>query len=189
MEVERLRQAYDLEVEFAPYLLDPSTPPEGKPRRQSTQPGDPPTPIEQRAAGLGITFTRGREWTSNSHLALEAAEFAAERGAAVPFHLSLFKVYFEDLADIGKIETIVAAGERAGLPAAELEAALASGRYRSEVDAAIQHAREIGVSAVPTFLLDGKYAVIGAQEAAVFEDILQRKFNRSPRHSPPTTLL
>jgi predicted DsbA family dithiol-disulfide isomerase len=187
VEVERLRQAYDLDIQFAPYLLDPSTPSEGKPRRQATLPGDPPTPIEQRAADLGITFTRGRTWTSNSHLALEAAAFAEEHGDPIPFHRAMFRAYFEELADIGEIETVVRIGAENGLAEVELREALVTRRYRDEVDEGICWARGIGVTAVPTFVLDGQYGIVGAQDAAVFEDLLQRKLGRSPRRWPAGT--
>jgi len=167
-------------VQFAPFFLDPSTPPEGKPRRQVTNPGDPPTPIEQRAAGLGITFTRGRTWTSNSHLALQAAEFAEEHGQSLPFHRAMFKAYFEDLEDIGNLDTVVRVGADAGLPEAELRVALTSGRYRGDVDEGIRWAQQLGVTAVPTFVLDGKYGIVGAQEGPAFENLLQTKVGRSP---------
>lgn len=167
-------------MQFAPFFLDPTTPPEGKPRRQMTKPDDPPTPIEQRAAGLGITFTRGRTWTSNSHLALEAAEFAAEHGDPWRFHRAMFKAYFEDLADIGDIEVVVRVGAEAGLPEAELREALAAGRYREPVDEGIRWAQQIGVTAVPTFVLDGRLGIVGAQELPVFEDVLQNQLGRAP---------
>ena len=168
-------------MQFTPFLLDPTTPPEGKPRRQVTRPNDPPTAIEQRAAELGITFTRGRDRTSNSHLALEAAEFAAEHGDALRFHRVMFKAYFEDLADIGTIDAVTQIGAAAGLPEDELRTALTTGRYRDAVDEGIQWAQQAGVTAVPTFVLGGKYSIVGAQESRVFEDLLQRKLSRSPK--------
>jgi predicted DsbA family dithiol-disulfide isomerase len=170
-----------VDIQFTPFLLDPTTPPEGKPRRQVTQPGDPPTPIEQRSTSLGITFTRGRTWTSNSHLSLEAAAFADEHGETMRFHRAMFKAYFEDLADIGDIDVIVAVGASCGLPEAELREALTSGRYRAEIDDGIQWAQQVGVTAVPTFVLGEKYGIVGAQELPVFEEVLQNKLGRSPR--------
>ena len=167
-------------MQFAPFLLDPMTPPEGKPRRQMTKPDDPPTPMEQRAATLGITFTRGRTWTSNSHLALEAAEFADEHGDPLRFHRGMFKAYFEDLEDIGDLDTVVRIGAAAGLPEAELREALTSGQYRERVDEGIQWAQQLGVTAVPTFVLGERYGIVGAQDAAVFEDLLQSKLGASP---------
>jgi predicted DsbA family dithiol-disulfide isomerase len=146
-----------------------------------TAPDDPPTPIEQRATGLGITFTRGRTWTSNSHLALQAAEFADEHGDPIRFHRAMFKAYFEDLEDIGNLDIVVRIGTEAGLPEPELREALTSGRYSGEVDEGIRWAQQIGVTAVPTFVLGEQYGIVGAQELPVFENVLLTKFGRSPK--------
>lgn len=139
-----------------------------------TNPGDPPSHLELRGQELGITFTRGRTWTSNSHLALQAAEFAREHPQAWEFHRRMFKAYFEDLADIGSIDTIVRIADEAGLPAAELRSALEQGEFRSEVDQGIAWARSIGVSAVPTFVFGGRLAVVGAQPLEVFEQVVEQ---------------
>jgi len=161
-------------VRFAPFFLDPSTPPEGKPRRQYSQPGDPPSPLEQRGASLGITFTRGRTWTSNSHLALQAGEFAEEHGdVGQAFHKRLFKAYFEELADIGKVDELVRLGGEAGLPADELRAALESGRYCQQVDDGLAWSHAAGVRAVPTFIFDERMGLVGAQPSEVFEELMQ----------------
>jgi predicted DsbA family dithiol-disulfide isomerase len=176
VEVERLSAHYDLDVRFAPYLLDPTTPPEGKPRRQMSKPGDPPSHLEQRGESLGIRFSRGRTWSSNSHLGLEAAEFAADRypGHADAFHKRMFKAYFDELADIGTVDAVAGLGAEAGLPGDELRTALEEGGYRQQVDDGIAWAREIGVTAVPTFIIDEKYAIVGAQPLEVFEDTFGR---------------
>jgi len=163
-----------VEVRHAPYLLDPTTPPEGKARRPMTRPEDPPTAMELRAESLGIRFTRGRTWTSNTLLAHEGGEFAFEHGRDWEYTRAMFKAYFEDLADIGKVETVVAVGEAAGLEGAALRTALEAGTYREGVAEAIRWTREIGVSGVPTYVFAEKYAVVGAQDYDVFESIIQR---------------
>ena len=80
-----------MEVRHAPYLLDPTTPPEGKARRPMTRPEDPPTAMELRAEALGIRFTRGRTWTSNTLLAHEGGEFAFEQGRDWEYTRAMFK--------------------------------------------------------------------------------------------------
>jgi len=145
-----------------------------------TQPGDPPTAMEVRGESLGIHFSRGRSWTSNSHLALEAAEFAAEEHPKVDLHRPMFKAYFDDLEDIGALDTVVRIGASAGLPEAELRAALSEGRYRQQVDEGIAWSQQIGVTAVPTFVLDERFAVVGAQELEFFESVM-KKLGREPR--------
>lgn len=161
-------------VRFAPFLLDPSIPPEGKPRKPYTRPGDPPTPMEERAQSLGLHFTRGRTFTSNSHLALEAAEFAAEHGDGIAFHRRMFRAYFDDLEDIGQLDVVVRVGKEAGLDEAALREALTTRHYRQQVDDGLRWSREIGVTAVPTFVFDEKYGFAGAQDYETFTSVVQR---------------
>jgi predicted DsbA family dithiol-disulfide isomerase len=174
VEVERLREEYDVDVRFAPFYLHPETPPEGMPARRIVAPDDPPTRTELRARNLGIQFTRGRTWASNSYLSLQAAEFATEHGDMWRFHRRMFKAYFEDLEDIGDLDTVVRIGVDAGLDADELRAALEDGRYRQTVDEGLAWSRGVGVTAVPTFILDQKYGIVGAQELSTFRQAMQQ---------------
>ena len=57
---------------------------------------------------------------------------------------------------------------------ADLRDALTTGRYRDQVDAGIEWARAIGVTGIPTFIFNEKYAVVGAQEYPVFQQVMQR---------------
>jgi predicted DsbA family dithiol-disulfide isomerase len=184
VEVERLRQEYDFDVHFAPFYLHPETPPEGMPPRRITLPDAPPTPIELRAEDLGIKFTRGRTWASNSYLSLQAADFASEYGDEWRFHRRMFKAYFEDLEDIGKLDNVVRIGADAGLDEAGLRAALEEGRYRERVDQEIGWSRRIGVTAVPTFVFNQQYGMVGAQELDAFRYMMEQI--GAPKRQLPT---
>lgn len=181
MEVERLQREYDVQVRWAPYLLDPTTPPEGKPRKPQTRPDDPPTQIEARGAEGGLTFRRGRTWTSNSHLALEAAEWCAEMPEANAFHRAMFKAYFDDLEDIGDIEVILRTAASVGLDVEALRPVLENRELKDQVDQGILWAREVGVTGVPTFVFEEKWAVVGAQDYNVFESLVQ-KLGKQPKN-------
>jgi predicted DsbA family dithiol-disulfide isomerase len=183
-EVERLSQEYDLDVQFAPFFLRPDTPPEGMKHTRITPQDAPPTPIELRAGLLGINFTRGRTWLPNTHLALEAAEFAGEYGDQWRFHKEMFKAYFEDLKDIGDVEVLVEIGESAGLPGGALREALIDGRNRERVDEGIAWSRSIGVTAIPTFVFDAKYGMVGAQELPAFRQVLSQ-LGHEPKAKQP----
>lgn len=181
-EVEQLMQDYDVRVRFAPYLLDPSVPPEGKVREPRNRSSEAASYMEQRASSKGITMSQGRTKTSWSHFALEAAEFAEDHGLAFEYHKRMFKAYFTDLEDIGTIDAVVRIGAEAGLPADELRAALESGEYRQHVDDGVEWARQVGVRSIPTFVFDNEYALVGAQEYPVFQDLLAQ-IGRKPRAS------
>jgi predicted DsbA family dithiol-disulfide isomerase len=174
VEVEKLQARYDVDVRFAPYLLDPTTPPEGKARKRYTNPDDPPTDMELRAEASGIKFSRGREWTSNSHLSLEAAEYASDHGKGIEFHRPVFKAYFEDLADISDIDLLVGIGKDVGLDPDDLKKTLDTRANRETVDEIIQWSRGIGVTGVPTFVFNEKYGFVGAQDFSVFESMMER---------------
>ena len=66
----------------------------------------------------------------------------------------------------------VAAG--IGLDAGQLRVALAEGRYAAEVAEQLAWARAAGVTGVPTVIFSGKFAVVGAQDYAVFRDVAGR---------------
>ena len=133
--------------------------------------------MEQRGIELGLTYSRGRSWSSNSLRALEAGEFANEHETAEiawAFHRALFKAYFTDLADINDVEVLVGAGRAAGVDIEALRASLESRSYQEQVAEGLRWSREVGVTAVPTFVIDEQYAVVGAQPVEVFENVLQQ---------------
>ena len=55
---------------------------------------------------------------------------------------------------------------------AQLRQALTNGDYRDKVDEQIEWARTVGVTGVPTFIFDYKYAIVGAQEYEAFERVM-----------------
>lgn len=151
------------------------------PARRIVPPEAPVTPMEQRGKNLEISFNRGRQWASNSYIALQAAEFANEHGDMWAFHRRMFKAYFDELQDIGTIDSVVRIGAEAGLNADELRAALEDGRYRERVDEGISWSRAIGVTAIPTFVFNERWGIVGAQELMAFRQMME-KIGQPPKH-------
>ena len=183
MEVERLQEEYDFDVHFAPFLLHPETPPEGAPPRRIVSPDAPPTPQEQRGEKLGIEFRRGRTWSSWSLLALEAAEHAfqaSEHGWA--FHKRLFKAYFTDLENISDIDVLARVAGEVGIDPDGMRQALTDRRYQQAVEESITWSRQVGVTAIPTFIFNERMGMVGAQELPAFREMMARVGN-PPRQS------
>ena len=88
-----------------------------------------------------------------SRKALEAAEFARERGLYDEMHNALFRAFFEDGRDIGDVEVILDVAAPVGLNPNELRAALAEDRHTGKVLADEELSRKLGVSSVPTMLV------------------------------------
>ncbi len=140
---------------------------------------DPNTPLAARAAREGLTLVR-RDIVPSTRRAHEAAEYARARGRLDPMHAALLRRYWTEAQDLYAMETLRAAAVEAGLDPDELERAIAAGSFRPAVDAAVEEAHELGIHAVPTFILDDRLAIEGAQELPVFRAAM-RQLGVSPR--------
>lgn len=114
-----------------------------------------------------------RDRTSNSRLALEATEYAREKGKADGFHHALMFAYWRDTNDIGNIEVVLDVAKVSGLDAEELRQALTDRRYSEEVQHQIDLARQFNINAVPSFIFDNKFLVQGCQPYDVFEQVME----------------
>lgn len=169
-------------MQYAPFLLDASVPPEGRPQPPSSgRKSEARAYMEGRAEALGLRFSEGRTHRSSSIPALQAAEFASEHGeCAEAFHRRVFDAYFDELEDIGNVDTLVRLGEDVGLPGDGLRQAIEDEVYRERVEEAVEGARLAGVRSVPTFIFDEQYAVVGAQEYETFQAVM-KELGREPR--------
>lgn len=175
MEVEKLRQAYDVQVDWRPFFLRPETPPEGLPLpayvRERMR--DPLNPLKRRARAAGLTMVE-REVIPSTRRAHEAAEFARAHGKLEPMHAALLRRYWAEGEDLWQWSCLRGAARECGLDPDALQRALEEGSYRGAVEAAVQEARGIGVSAVPTFLIADRFAIQGAQEYPVFRRAMEQ---------------
>ena len=80
----------------------------------------------------------------------------------------LFQVYFLEGGDLGDTAVLAGAAGRAGLDPKAAETFLAGSTYRNEVVSEDATARRMGIQGVPCFIVDGAYAVSGAQEPEYF---------------------
>jgi len=89
------------------------------------------------------------------------------------FHRALFTAYFTDFENLMDAEVLVRHAESVGLDGAALRTALAEGTYLEQTNEGIEHAYAVGVQAIPTFILDEQYAVVGAQEYDTLERVME----------------
>ncbi len=133
----------------------------------------PDNPLKVRARQLGIELVE-REWVPSSRRAHEATEFARAEGRVEPFHAAVLHAYWSEGRDIHDWAVLEAAATHAGLDAAAMRTAVDAGTFAPIVDERVEAARALGVEAVPTFLIDDRVVVQGAQTLAVFENGLAR---------------
>lgn len=162
-------------IEWKPFLLRPGMPAQGMdlPPDFKDDMEDTRERLARVAAsgGLPIVFS---DHIPNSRPALEATEYAAGRGKGVELHRAVFTKLYGEGRDISRWEVLREAAADAGLNPDEMQAQVESGRYREEVESLAEAARELGVHAVPTFVINGRYRIVGAQPYEVFREAIEK---------------
>jgi predicted DsbA family dithiol-disulfide isomerase len=117
--------------------------------------------------GIDFAFDRIRR-TPNTLNAHRLIRLAAASGRADAVAEALFQGYFSDGVDIGDVDALARVAAGAGLDERATRVHLAGGAGTQEVLAEEHRARRIGIDAVPCFIIDGDYALAGAQDPEMF---------------------
>ena len=173
--VQKLSQNYPLEVTWMPFYLRPDTPPEGMelPAHVKAHMKGMQTHLVQmaNAAGLRMIFP---DRIPNTRLAHEATEYARQKGKANEFHQAVFDCYYGQGEDISRWEVLQQAAKEIGLDADEMREEVEQGKFTALVSEQVRQAAELGVDGVPTYILNDRYAIVGAQPYEVFEQALKQ---------------
>jgi predicted DsbA family dithiol-disulfide isomerase len=165
-------------IRYLTFLLDPTVPKEGLPFRETMAAlkGGPQV-VEQmlqhatqagQAAGIVFHFDRVqyRPNTLASHALVKLAppEKTGEMVEAV------YKAYFEEGRDIGDLDVLVSIAEEQGLQPEEIRSQILAGAKQDEIEEDLAYARDLQITGVPFFVVDGKLGLSGAHPA---ENILK----------------
>ena len=173
----RERPDLDVDVRWRPFQLRPEMPAGGLPWRQFA--------VEKfggernmraafdhvAAAGEpdGARFDFGRIASApNTVDAHRVILHAREQGLQLPVADALFEAYFAGGADLNDRERLARIAASAGLDAEAVGDYLAGDAGTAEVWASQDEAGNLGVSGVPFYVFDGRYALSGAQPVAIF---------------------
>lgn len=175
MEVEQLRARHELALAWEPFELRPHAPETGwaVPEHIRARMRLPNNPLRQRATALGIELVE-REWVPSSRRAHECTEHARAEGKLAPFHAAVLRAYWSEGRDIHAWEVLESCAAAAALDPAAMRAAVESGAFARVVDERVEAARDLGIHAVPTFVIADRVLVEGAQTADVFEQAFAR---------------
>ena len=173
--LERALKAWDggpVNIRWRPFQLNPTMPRNGMDRRQYLEAkfGSPAAAREiyeqVSTAGTeeGIHFAFERiARTPNTFAAHRLIWLAGHQGKQDEMAEMLFRQYFLEGRDIGNIETLSQAAAHAGLDRAVSETFLVGDEGVEAVKAEEAAGYRLGIRAVPYFVLNGAYALSGAQ--------------------------
>lgn len=127
--------------------------------------------LKASGRAYGIEFNQ-LNILSNSHLSLAMGEYAKEKGKFHEYHEEIFNAYFTQGKDIGDLKVLSSIAEKIGLDSEDLLKSLEKGKYDRVLEETQQLAHENEINSTPTFIIDEKYAVVGAQPFESFREAL-----------------
>lgn len=175
----------EVQVRWRPFQLDPTIPAGGMDRREymiakfgsEERIRQIHARIEPLGEAEGIHFAFGAiKVAANTLDAHRVIRWAGAAGEAVQNRLvrRLFQLNFEEGANIGDHAVLTEAAHEAGMDASVVETLLPTDADVDQVRTEIATASRMGITGVPCFLLEGKYAVMGAQDADTLADAIRQ---------------
>lgn len=138
----------------------------------------------QMAKEVGLEFNIEESILANSLNAHRLIQFAKTKGLGNEIEEVLFKAHFTEKKNIDDLKTLVNIGVSIGLDEKETKEMLASDDFAYEVKQDEMQAKNIGVTGVPFFVFNNKYAVSGAQPSEAFLQTLEKSWEEYEKENP-----
>ncbi|SPJ22267.1 DsbA family oxidoreductase [Palleronia abyssalis] len=175
------RPDHPFQIEWHPFQLNFDMPSEGIDRRtymeakfggrEGAAKAYAPVVEAAEAAGLDIAWEK-IERTPNTLDAHRLIHWAGIEGRQTAAVSALFDAYFQRGEDIGQHEVLANIAERIEMDRDMVLRLLGMTADRADVAARDAHARERGVTGVPTFVVGERHAVPGAQPPELWRRVL-----------------
>jgi len=130
--------------------------------------------VTKMAKEVGLIYNLDNSIIANSFDAHRLSHLAKKYNLQNELEEALFKAYFTEGENIANHEILINLGSEIGIDISEIREMLESDEYSENVRLDIYEGGQIGVSGVPFFLFNDKYAVSGAQDSAVFLQALNQ---------------
>jgi predicted DsbA family dithiol-disulfide isomerase len=175
------RPDLEVEVRWRPFQLEPGIPEGGLPwaefsqRKFGGESGAKAAFFRVAAAGErdGIRFDFGRVASApNTVDAHRLILFARNHRLQQELSDALFGAYFTEGKDLNDHEELVHVASSVGLDATEVREYLAGEEGAYEVLSSQEEAWRLGITGVPFYVFEGRYAIYGAQPVEVFGEAL-----------------
>ena len=180
--LESFKHADEVEVTYRSFELDPSAPKDAttptagmlasKYGMTPEQARDAQGQMEERAAEDGLTFRMSDLRSGNTRDAHRLLHLAKDRDRQADLVERLYRGYFSEQLSIFDHSVLTKLAADAGLDRNEAADVLASEDYEPAVETDEAMASTLGVTGVPFFVIDRRYAFSGAQPADAMTQLL-----------------
>lgn len=135
--------------------------------------------LKQMGESVGIKFNLDITVAANTFPAHKLLHLAKKYEKSGAMKEALLEAHFMNGKNIADLEFLTSLAVGLGLDEGETKEALFGDSYDYEINQDIMEARNIGVSGVPYYLINNKYAVSGAQPVEVFIEVLEKAYQEN----------
>jgi predicted DsbA family dithiol-disulfide isomerase len=182
-------EQFDLSLHWRPFELNPRMPEEGQNLREHIAQKYGPaaaqsTSTRERLTRLGESLGFHFDYFEgmrvvNTFRAHQLLHWAGEQGKQTALKLALFEAFFSRRKDVNDVDVLIRTAASVGLSASDASDVLADGRYAQQVRSDEQWWLDREIHAVPAFIFNDRYSVLGAQEAQTFARVLNKLATRA----------
>jgi len=133
--------------------------------------------VTETAKRAGLEYNFDKAVVANSFNAHRVIQLAKTKGLGDAMEERLFRAYFTEGKDVADPAVLTKLGVDAGLTEADVSEALSNEAYADKVRKDIKEAQQSGLTGVPFFVFDRRYAISGAQPPEMFLQTLQKSLN------------
>ncbi|MDQ2658002.1 MAG: DsbA family oxidoreductase [Bacteroidota bacterium] len=175
--MELASDRFDFEVEYFPFELNPHMSEEGADYREylcKKYGGEDhfhkmTEHLRLTAAREGIPFNLEMQRTiPNTRNAHRIILIARDEGKQLEVVEAFFRAYFTEGVDLTRMDNLLDIAEEAGLDMELIEALLNSNTGKLEIEMAEKELQTLGITSIPLYIFENKFAVSGAQSVEAF---------------------
>jgi predicted DsbA family dithiol-disulfide isomerase len=175
--IDMLKNEFEFDITYHPFELNPQVPPEGIDQKafliNKFGSVDQYEALTNRVTvvaaqeGLILNYEK-QEVMPNTRKAHALIDLAQTHGLQIQVVEALFDSYFAKGVDLSREENLVQIGENIGLAADDIREKLNGADSLRSIQAKEEQLSKLGISGVPFYIINEKYAVSGAQQAEMF---------------------
>lgn len=168
---------FEFDVEYFPFELNPHMPEKGVDYRDylcgkfgsEAKFLELSTHVKRTAAREGLLFNLDQQKVSpNTRNAHRVIMLAREEGKQMQVVEAFFRAYFTEGVDLSKLENLIEISANAGMEPEHVEQLLNSNTGKVEIEIAEKELHNLGITAVPLFIIEDRLAISGAQSVEAF---------------------
>jgi len=177
-----LQDQVSADIHWSAFELNPQMPIEGQDLREhlaekygisESQSEENRARIAEMGNNAGFTFNFADDGIMiNSFDCHRLLTWAKEHNLQTELKMALFSAHFSDNKRLNDIEQLLEVVSTVGLDANKAKKIIESDAYVQQVRDEQEHMHQMGISSVPTFIINDKYAINGGQPADVFRQAL-----------------